>query len=78
MITKFDGIAEIEDLKTVKGQDQEGNDVDIVISRTTEIRLIDKKTMNVLSANNIPYGSVLNIKTEQPQERNLCVYMGSI
>ena len=62
LITKFDGIAEIEDLKTVKGQDQEGNDVDIVISRTTEIRLIDKKTKNVLSTNNIPYGSVLNIK----------------
>ena len=62
LITKFDGVAEIEDLKTVKGQDQEGNDVNIVISRTSEIRLIDKKTKNVLSTNNIPYGSILNIE----------------
>ena len=62
LITKFDGIAEIDDLKTVKGQDQEGNETEIVISRTTEIRLIDKKTKNVLATNNIPYGSVLNIK----------------
>ena len=34
---KFDGIAEIEDLKTVKGQDADGNDIDIVISRTSEL-----------------------------------------
>ena len=62
LITKFDGVAEIEDLKTVKGEDQEGNEVNIVISRTSEIKLIDKKTKNVLSTNNIPYGSILNIE----------------
>ena len=62
LVTKFDGVAEIEDLKTVKGEDQEGNEVTIVISRTTEIKLIDKKTKNVLSTNNIPYGSILNIE----------------
>ena len=54
---KFDGIAEIEDLKTVKGEDNEGNVVDIVISRTSEIKLVDKKTGITLSTNNIPYGS---------------------
>jgi DNA-directed RNA polymerase subunit beta' len=62
LITKFDGVAEIEDLKTVKGENQEGNEVNIVISRTSEIKLIDKKTKNVLSTNNIPYGSILNIE----------------
>jgi DNA-directed RNA polymerase subunit beta' len=62
LITKFDGVAEIEDLKTVKGEDQDGNKVNIVISRTSEIKLIDKKTKNVLSTNNIPYGSILNIE----------------
>ena len=62
LAVKFDGLAEIEDLKTVNGLDQDGNPAEIVISRTTEIRLIDKKTKNVLSTNNIPYGSVLKIK----------------
>jgi len=61
LLVKFDGIAEIDDLKTVNGEDQEGNKIEIVISRTTEIRLIDKKTKNVLSTNNIPYGSTLHI-----------------
>tara|TARA_B100000767_G_scaffold275733_1_gene314801 strand:+ start:1239 stop:5543 length:4305 start_codon:yes stop_codon:yes gene_type:complete len=59
---KFDGVAEIEDLKTVNGTDSEGNDIKIVISRTSEIKLIDKKTKVVLSTNNIPYGSTLIIE----------------
>ena len=40
LITKFDGIAEIEDLKTVQGKDAEGNNAEIVISRTTEIKIL--------------------------------------
>lgn len=59
---KFDGIAEIEDLKTVKSEDKDGNKVDIVISRTSEIKLIDKKTGITLSTNNIPYGSTIYVK----------------
>jgi DNA-directed RNA polymerase subunit beta' len=62
LAVKFDGIAEIEDLKTVKGKDSEGNDVDIVISRTSELKLVDEKTGIALSTNNIPYGSTLFTK----------------
>ncbi|MFY0715113.1 DNA-directed RNA polymerase subunit beta' [Seonamhaeicola sp. NFXS20] len=65
LAVKFDGKAEIEDLKTVKGVDNEGNEIDIVISRTSEIKLIDEKTGIVLSTNNIPYGSYLLIKNGQ-------------
>jgi DNA-directed RNA polymerase subunit beta' len=59
---KFDGIAEIEDLKTVKGEDNEGKSIDIVISRTSELKLIDKKTGITLSTNNIQYGSTIYVK----------------
>jgi len=62
VIARFDGIAEIEDLKTVKGTDAEGNAAEIVISRTAEIKVLDLKTKIVLSSKNIPYGSTLNIK----------------
>ena len=65
LVTKFDGIAEIEDLKTVKGTDNEGNEVDVVISRTSELKLVDKKTGIVLSTNNIPYGSHIFIKNRE-------------
>ncbi|WP_290698200.1 DNA-directed RNA polymerase subunit beta' [Lacinutrix sp.] len=59
---KFDGVAEIEELKTVKGTNKEGEDVNIVISRTSELKLVDKKTGITLSTNNIPYGSTIFVK----------------
>ncbi len=65
LTVKFDGVAEIEDLKTVKGKDNDGNDINIVISRTSEIKLVDKKTGIVLSTNNIPYGSTIFVKNGQ-------------
>ena len=62
LITKFDGVAEIDDLKVVKGEAPDGSTSDIVISRTAEIKVKDKKTGVVLSTNNIPYGSEIFIE----------------
>ncbi|WP_313115165.1 DNA-directed RNA polymerase subunit beta' [Aequorivita sediminis] len=62
LTVKFDGKAEIEDLKTVKGEDNQGNPIDIVISRTSELKLVDKQTGITLSTNNIPYGSTILVK----------------
>ncbi|MEX0996105.1 MAG: DNA-directed RNA polymerase subunit beta' [Flavobacteriaceae bacterium] len=63
LIAKFDGIAEIDELTTVKGENSEGQAVDIVISRTSELKIVDKKTGITLSTNNIPYGSHISIKS---------------
>ena len=62
LLSKFDGSTEIEDLKTVKSTDNEGNSVDLVISRTCEVKIIDDKTGIVLSSNIIPYGSAISVK----------------
>ena len=62
LLSKFDGTTEIDDLKTVKSTDNEGNQVDLVISRTCEIKIIDTKTGIVLSSNIIPYGASINVK----------------
>ena len=59
LIAKFEGNVKIEDLRTVKGKDNEGQEIDIVISRTAELKIVDKKTGITLSANNIPYGSTI-------------------
>ncbi|WP_372919651.1 DNA-directed RNA polymerase subunit beta' [Salegentibacter sp.] len=58
---KLDGIAEIEDLKVVKGEAPDGSLAEIVISRTAELKIKDKKTGVVLSTSNIPYGSQIFI-----------------
>ncbi|MHC5308943.1 DNA-directed RNA polymerase subunit beta' [Myroides sp. LJL116] len=58
---KFKGRLEMEDLKTVKGEDNEGNAIDIVISRSTEAKLFDVNTGILLTTNNIPYGSTIYV-----------------
>ncbi|MCA0960401.1 DNA-directed RNA polymerase subunit beta' [Muricauda ruestringensis] len=60
--SKFDGVAEIEDLRLVEGENSEGGKTNIVISRTSEVKIVDPKTGITLSTNNIPYGSQLYIK----------------
>ncbi len=65
MVANFSGKIQLDDLKTVKGVDARGEAVDIVISRTAEIRIIDPRTDLVLSANNIPYGSNLLLKDRE-------------
>ena len=70
LTVKFDGIAEIEDLKTVESIDNEGNKTQVVISRTSELKLVDEKTGITLSTNNIPYGSFINVKSGQKVKRN--------
>ena len=62
LIAKFPGVAEIEDLKTVTGEAPDGSVAEIVISRTSELKLKDEKSGIVLSTSNIPYGSQIFIK----------------
>jgi DNA-directed RNA polymerase subunit beta' len=63
--SKFAGNLTIEDLRTVKGDDGQGNEVNIVISRTSEMKITDKKTGIVLTTQNIPYGSYIFVKDKQ-------------
>ena len=70
ILAKFDGVAEIDDLKTVDSKDQEGIDVKIVISRTSEIKLIEAKTGITLSNNIIPYGSYIYVENGQKIKKN--------
>lgn len=60
--SKYDGILEIDELRTVQGETSESEVVDIVIGRTAELRIRDPKTDIVLQTSNIPYGSILRIK----------------
>ena len=70
---KFDGNIEIEDLKTVKGKNNDGEDVEIVISRTSEIKISDPNTGLTLSNNNIPYGSFLYVKGKKKVKKGTLI-----
>ena len=63
IITKYDGVVEIEELRTVEKVDDDGKKVNIVIGRLAELRIIDKNTGISLTTNNIPYGARLYVKS---------------
>jgi DNA-directed RNA polymerase subunit beta' len=65
LVAKYDGIAEIEELRTVEKINEMGEKVDAVIGRLAELRIIDKNTGINLSSHNIPYGAKLYIKSGQ-------------
>ncbi len=62
IISKYDGIAEIDELRTVAKVDEFGNNVDMVIGRLAELRIVDKNTGISLTTHTIPYGSKLYVK----------------
>ena len=55
--SRYDGILEIDELRTVKADDCE-----VVVGRMAEMRIIDANTGMVLTNTNIPYGSKLYFK----------------
>jgi DNA-directed RNA polymerase subunit beta' len=59
---KYDGIIEIDELRTVRRKTAEGDSVDVVIGRSAEMRIIDMNTNIVLTTGNIPYGAQLYVK----------------
>jgi DNA-directed RNA polymerase subunit beta' len=62
VVARYDGIAEIEELRTVESKDEKGEPVDIVVSRLAELKIIDKNTGITLTTHSMPYGSKLYIK----------------
>ncbi len=69
LVARYSGIAEIEELRSVPKKDLEKGEVDIVIGRLAEMRIIDKKTGIALTTHTIPYGSRLYIKPGQEVEK---------
>jgi len=59
IVSKYDGYLELDEIRTVQKEEEDGKKVDIVIGRLAEMRIIDKNTNIVLTTNNIPYGSKL-------------------
>ena len=51
LISRYDGVLEIDELRTVKSESGE----EIVVSRLTELRIVEPNTKVVLTTQNIPY-----------------------
>ncbi|MCQ2230618.1 MAG: DNA-directed RNA polymerase subunit beta' [Paludibacteraceae bacterium] len=63
--SRYEGNVEIDELRTVDSEDENGNPVQIVVSRYTEMRIVDPNTKIALTTANIPYGAKLFVKDGQ-------------
>ena len=65
LAAKFDGTIQFDGLRTVKSKNNDGSEVDIVIGRTGEVRIMDVKNDRLLITNNVPYGATLKVNDGQ-------------
>ena len=65
LTAKFEGTIQFDGLRTVITQNNEGENVQVVIGRTGEVRIMDTKNDRLLITNNIPYGATLQVKDGQ-------------
>jgi DNA-directed RNA polymerase subunit beta' len=60
--SKYDGILEIDEIRTVDITDDTAKPYQIVISRLSELRIVDPHTKIILASHNIPYASKIFFK----------------
>ena len=59
VVSKYEGRLDIDDLRTVKGKNAQGEAINIVVSRQSELRIVDPKTDITLYTHALPYGSTI-------------------
>src|SRR5690606_14056269 len=59
---KADGEIQFEELRTVQTINNDGEKVEVVMGRSGEIKIVDKKTNKTLMSNHVPYGAFLKVK----------------
>ena len=59
---KFDGEIQFEELRTLNTTNEEGEKVTLVMGRSGEIKIVDKKSGKILMTNHVPYGAFLQVK----------------
>ncbi len=64
LASKFDGVISFDGLKITTHIDKDGKESNVVLSRSAEYRISDKKTGKLFTSNYIPYGSNLLVNPE--------------
>ncbi|MCI5081216.1 MAG: DNA-directed RNA polymerase subunit beta' [Saprospiraceae bacterium] len=61
LTSKFNGQVEFDGVRTVESTNDAGEKVDVVLSRTGEVRIMDPETNKLYVSHYIPYGSTIKI-----------------
>ena len=71
--TKHEGVVEIDELRTVDRTNAEGEKEVVVVSRSSEFKVMDPETNVALSTTVLPYGSVLFVKEGKKIKKDTAV-----
>jgi DNA-directed RNA polymerase subunit beta' len=70
---KYDGVLEIDELRSVEFSNTDGRKYEIVIGRSAEMRIVDKNTNIVLTSGFIPYGSNLYVQNGSDVKKGIMI-----
>ena len=62
VVSKYEGRLEIDELRTVRSKNDKGEEIDVVVSRQSEFRIVNPTTDITLYTHNLPYGATLFMK----------------
>ncbi len=69
---KFSGTLEFEEVRTIR-HGKKGQETEVVIGRSGEVRIMDPNTKAVLQSNNIPYGAHLFVRDGSKIEKGTLI-----
>ena len=69
IVSKFNGKIEFDSVRTTGYTDDGGNELDVVLSRTGEVRIVDAASGKQYASHYIPYGATLHVKEGQDVKR---------
>ena len=62
VVSKYEGRLEIDELRTVRSKNDKGEEIDVVVSRQSEFRIVNPTTDITLYTHNLPYDATLFMK----------------
>ncbi len=69
IVSRFNGKVEFDSLRTTKHEDDSGKEIDVVLSRTGEVRIVDPETGKQFVSHHIPYGATLFVEEGKEVKR---------
>ncbi len=70
LTARFAGKLEFDGIRTTHSVDESGKEVNIVLSRAGEIRVLEAKTGRQLTSHHIPYGAILHVEEGKNIEKD--------
>ena len=69
IVSKFNGKIEFDSVRVTEYTDDGGNELNVILSRTGEVRIVDSASGKQYSSHYVPYGATLYVKEGQEVNR---------